>query len=140
MDRPMAWYSDVDTAIAMAIPNGIAFSEKATFFYRGADENISSNLKADQALEAVRQHYDSLLVSITLLAQEDSLYCDLIQSKFAKSRDKAYARVYTRTGVGRFPFAPLFNAIRLRKHYPISIARAILASVYAFGQKKNMKA
>lgn len=140
VDRPMAWYSDVDTAIAMAIPNGIAFSEKATFFYRGADENISSNLKADQALEAVRQHYDSLLVSITLLAQEDSLYCDLIQSKFAKSRDKAYARVYTRTGVGRFPFAPLFNAIRLRKHYPISIARAILASVYAFGQKKNMKA
>tara|TARA_B110001469_G_scaffold40525_1_gene40135 strand:- start:9246 stop:10172 length:927 start_codon:yes stop_codon:yes gene_type:complete len=140
VDRPMAWYTDADTSFAMAIPHGIAYSKAATFLYRSSDENISSNLEPEQALEAVRQHYDSLLVSITLLPPGDVGYCDLIQTQAAKSRGKAYAQAYTRTCVGRYPFAPLVYAIRLRKRYPISITRAILASVYAFGQKKNLKA
>ena len=140
VDRPMAWFSDVDTAIEMAIPNGVVFSRKSTFLYRAADENVSSNLKAEQALEAVRQHYDFLLKAIVRLSPEDLVFRELIQKKAEKSRDKAYAGAYTRTGIGRYPFAPLVDAIRMHKHYPVSIARAVLASIYALGQKKNLKA
>lgn len=140
VDRPMAWFSDVDTAIEMAIPNGVVFSRKSTFLYRAADENVSSNLKAEQALEAVRQHYDFLLKAIVRLSPEDLVFRELIQKKAEKSRDKAYAAAYTRTGIGRYPFAPLVDAIRMHKHYPVSIARAVLASIYALGQKKNLKA
>lgn len=138
VDRPMAWYTDVDTSFAMAIPNGVAYSKSATFLYRSSDANISSNLKPEQALEAVCQHFNSLFDTVSSL--ESNVYIPLILKKIPKWRDQAYAAAYVRTGIGRFPFFPFMNALRLRKRYPISMARAVLASIYALGQKKNLKA
>lgn len=139
VDRPMAWYSDVDTAFAMAIPNGVAYSKAPTFLYRSSDENISSNLKPQDALEAVRQHFDSLEATMAELELSEGSLCDLILAKTPKWRHEAYSSTYLRTGIGKYPLWPLVQSISFRKKYPVSLVRALLASVYAIGQRKNLK-
>ena len=140
IDRPMAWYTDVDTSFAMARPNGVAYSNKPTFLYRSSDENISSNLKPEQALEAISQHFNALKVTVDSMDSNGGDFKSLIDKKMSKMLDQAYASAYLRTGVGRYPLYPLVQAICLRRRYPVSFVRALLASVYAFGQRKNIKA
>lgn len=139
VNRPMAWYTDVDTSFAMAIPNGVAYSNTPTFLYRSSDENISSNLKPQDALEAVRQHFSSLIDIITGLELSADSQSDLILENIPKWRDKAYSAAYLRTGIGKYPLWPLVQSIRFRKKYPVSLVRALLASFYAIGQRKNLK-
>jgi len=140
IDRPMAWYTDVDTSFAMSIPNGVAYSNEPTFLYRSSDENISSNLKPEQALEAVSQHFDALKATIDSIDSGEGEFKSLIDNKIHKLRGEAYSSAYLRTGIGRYPFFPLVKAACLRRRYPVSFVRALLASVYAFGQRKNIKA
>lgn len=139
VDRPMAWFTDVDTSFAMALPNGVAFSEEPTFCYRSADQNISSNLELRDALLAVQMHYSALEGTVAALKGCSDERADLILSNLSKMHVKARSDAYLRCGVGKYPFWPLVQAILLKRTYPIPLIRGFLASIYAVGQRKNVK-